>query len=150
MASSDGSRFMRSGTNFYMWGMMFLFINKEHSISYYIEHLVHECAHTTLNLINAKDELVINRPEERFSAPFRKDSRPMIGIFHAYFVLSRVCYVFNILKIKVDNSMKNEVVERFDYALNKLKETYGIIEEHAKFTKKGLDLHESIKYFWKL
>ncbi len=33
----NGERFMRSGTNFYMWGMMFLYINKEHSILYYAD-----------------------------------------------------------------------------------------------------------------
>lgn len=32
--TKDGSRFMRSGTNFYMWGMLFTYIHPSHSVAY--------------------------------------------------------------------------------------------------------------------
>ena len=150
MASAYGSRFMRSGTNFYMWGMMFLYINSEHTIPYYIEHIVHECAHTALNLINSYDELVTNSAEEAFDAPFRKDSRPMIGIFHAYFVLSRICYVFDKIKSTVNADMREEINERFNNALQKLKETHDIVEKHSRFTPQGEKIYVSIKKLWHL
>jgi HEXXH motif-containing protein len=38
--------------------------------------------------------MVLNSDDERFTAPLRPDPRPMMGIFHATFVLSRVVRVF--------------------------------------------------------
>ncbi|WP_235846206.1 aKG-HExxH-type peptide beta-hydroxylase [Morganella psychrotolerans] len=93
--TKDGSRFMRSGTNFYMWGMLFAYVHPSHSVAYYIDILAHECGHTALNILNAQDQLVLNSPDDVFTAPLRDDDRPMIGIFHALFVLSRICHVFD-------------------------------------------------------
>lgn len=149
-ATDDGSRFMRSGSNFYMWGLMFLYINPEHTVPYYIDHLAHECGHTVLNMINAYDELVLNPPEARFAAPLRIDKRPMIGLFHAFFVISRICYVFDNIITQGHSSHIEECKIRFNKSMEKLKETHGIIKVNAIFTDVGYKIYTSICQLWQL
>lgn len=146
----DGERFMRSGTNFYMWGMMFIYIKSTHSIPYYIDHIIHECAHTALNIFNAKDELVTNASTERFTAPLRKDKRPMIGLFHALFVLNRICGTFK--KIISDESCEylDEAIEKYNDSLKKLQDTYTTVRANAKTTPLGENILNSIKMEWGL
>lgn len=64
------------------------------SVAYYVEHIVHEAAHTHLNALMHLDPLVENDPAERFASPLRDDLRPMRGIYHASFVLARLVRVF--------------------------------------------------------
>lgn len=146
----DGERFMRSGTNFYMWGMMFLYIKEEHSILYYADHIIHECAHTALNMINAYDELVTNSANETFKAPLRKDARPMIGLFHALFVLHRICSSFTKMKNNISPVYKDEINWRLNDNLTKLKETYTTVRQNAKTTKIGEDILNEIARTWRL
>jgi len=144
----NNQRFMRSGTNFYMWGMMFIYVHNTHTLPYYMEILTHECAHTALNLLNSQDEIVINEEDELFDAPFRKDARPMIGIFHAYFVLSRICYMFTTIKENYSGQMLEEIESKLMLSKRKLVETYNIVEKNAKLTPLGLSIHEDIKKLW--
>lgn len=146
----DGERFMRSGTNFYMWGLMFIYINGSHSIPYYIDHIIHECGHTALNILNGKDELVTNSHNERFSAPLRKDKRPMIGLFHALFVLNRICSTFKNI-IGDDNCLYlQEAKDKYQQGLIKLQETYTTVRKNAKTTKLGEEILNEIKLKWNL
>lgn len=55
-----------------------------------IEVLVHEVAHHVLWMREAFQPFVEN-PETRVSSPLRGDERPMEGVFHAAFVLARIC-----------------------------------------------------------
>ena len=146
----DGSRFMRSGTNFYMWGMIFAYVHEEHTVPYYIDILTHECGHTALNILNSFDELVLNNPEETFQAPLRNDQRPMIGIFHAFFVLSRICYVLEKIVRKGTSEYVDECRERFISAYKKLTETYQTIKQHAQFTDLGRSVYNDICKRWEL
>ncbi|WED44432.1 aKG-HExxH-type peptide beta-hydroxylase [Legionella cardiaca] len=59
-----------------------------------VEHLVHETSHLYLNAVIAYDPLVLNEVDERFISPIRTDLRPMLGVYHAAFVLSRVLRIF--------------------------------------------------------
>lgn len=144
------SRFMRSGTNFYMWGMMFAYINKEHTVPYYIDILAHECGHTALNILNAYDELVLNDVKETFAAPLRPDDRPMIGIFHAFFVLSRICYVLQKIVDNGTSQYVQECRERFSVAFTKLRNTQQIVHKNAKFTVIGQTIYDGICRLWNL
>lgn len=141
---------MRSGTNFYMWGTMFIYIKSSHSILYYIDHIIHECAHTALNILNAKDELVTNAPTERFPAPLRKDLRPMIGLFHALFVLNRVCGTFKKIISDKNYEYLDEAIQKYNDSLKKLKETYATVRANAKTTPLGENILNAIKIEWGL
>ncbi|WP_133140170.1 aKG-HExxH-type peptide beta-hydroxylase [Legionella genomosp. 1] len=63
-----------------------------------IEHLVHETSHLFLNSVLAHDPLILNEEDEHYVSPIRSDLRPMLGIYHTSFVLSRVIRVFKKLK----------------------------------------------------
>ncbi|TKI06066.1 aKG-HExxH-type peptide beta-hydroxylase [Martelella alba] len=148
--TEDGSRFMRSGTNFYMWGMMFVYVHNEHTVPYYIDILAHECGHTALNILNAFDELVLNDPSETYEAPLRADNRPMIGLFHAFFVLSRICSVFKQISRADADQYTEECRERFNGALAKLQATYVIVKKNAQFTQVGERIYNGICELWEL
>jgi len=58
-------------------------------ICYWIEHIVHEVSHLRLHAMFFQEKLVLNSDDERkFRAPIRDDLRPMLGVFHATFVLA--------------------------------------------------------------
>ncbi|EPR4038242.1 aKG-HExxH-type peptide beta-hydroxylase [Escherichia coli] len=146
----DGSRFMRSGTNFYMWGMMFVYINGEHTVPYYIDIIAHECGHTALNIINSFDEIVLNNPNDTFDAPLRDDKRPMIGIFHAFFVLSRICYVLKSISESGCVEFADECRDRFEMNFKKLDSTHKIVRDNAAFTPEGQRIYDGICELWSL
>lgn len=148
--TADGSRFMRSGTNFYMWGMMFAYVHPSHSVAYYIDILAHECGHTALNILNAGDPLVLNPADEVFAAPLRDDDRPMIGIFHALFVLSRICYVFSEIIRNSNDIPDPEYYDRLSSNLEKLRNTADIVRQHAILTETGNDIFTTICRRWNL
>lgn len=145
LTGSTEGHYIRSGCNFNLFGLIFLYAHDSNTVPYYIEHIVHECAHHALNIINADDYIVENAPEERFSAPFRKDKRPMIGIFHALFVLSRIAQSLSRFTASYRGAYENEFSQRLDTALTKYQQTVQIVEEHAKLTPKGKELLKGIK-----
>ncbi|WP_241569611.1 aKG-HExxH-type peptide beta-hydroxylase [Rosenbergiella collisarenosi] len=145
LTGSTEGHYIRSGCNFNLFGLIFLYAHESNTVPYYIEHIVHECAHHALNIINADDYIVENAPEERFSAPFRKDKRPMIGIFHALFVLSRIAQSLSRFTASYRGTYENEFSQRLDTALTKYQQTVQIVEEHAKLTPKGKEILKGIK-----
>ncbi|MCW9718318.1 aKG-HExxH-type peptide beta-hydroxylase [Avibacterium sp. 21-599] len=146
----NGARFMRSGTNFYMWGAIFICINENYSIPYYIEHIIHECGHTALNILNANDELVNNEADELFDAPLRKDKRPMIGLFHALFILNRICSTFEKILLNLDYIYYDDVKLIYNDRLMKLKNTYRIVKQYGKLTELGKNIINEIEAKWNL
>lgn len=137
--------YIRSGCNFYMSGLILLYGHEKNSVPYYIEHIIHECAHHTLNVINSCDELVTNDISERFSAPLRNDPRPMIGLFHAFFVLSRIYQTLKKLS-QIDLPEYNqEINERVNLTMKRLLSTKATIRSHATFTATGRMIFNAIE-----
>jgi hypothetical protein len=88
-------RVLRGETNTAVFGAIFFRLAPPsyHQEAYWVEHVVHEVAHLRLELLRAHDPLILNDAKEVFPAPFRRDLRPMIGVFHATYVLSRMIRV---------------------------------------------------------
>jgi hypothetical protein len=63
-------------------------------VPYYVEHVVHETAHTYLNCLMADDPMVANGADEQFPSPLRRDLRPMYAVYHATFVAARMALTF--------------------------------------------------------
>jgi len=61
--------------------------------AYFTNQLVHELAHMHLHQLQSQDMLLRNDRSAVHDAPIRKDPRPMFGVFHATFVLSRTIRV---------------------------------------------------------
>ena len=58
------------------------------------DYLVHEVTHSLLFTLSASAPLVLNRLEESYPSPLRKDPRPMDGIYHATLVCGRLVVFF--------------------------------------------------------
>ncbi len=57
---------------------------------YFLDHITHETSHLVLHTLMNVDPLITNGHAQRFDAPIRPDPRPLYGIYHATFVLSRI------------------------------------------------------------
>jgi hypothetical protein len=62
-------------------------------VLYFLDHATHETSHMVLHTLMNIEPLVLDGYEERYSAPIRPDRRPLYGIYHATFVLSRITRV---------------------------------------------------------
>ena len=89
---------MEGATSPRFFGAVYLSFPKhnlaEHPLLFLADSLVHEMSHLYLNTIMTYDPLVLNELNNQFSSPVRTELRPMIGVYHAAFVLSRVIRLF--------------------------------------------------------
>ncbi len=60
---------------------------------YFLDYIAHETSHMVLHTLMNIEPLVIDGYDMRYSAPIRPDHRPLYGIYHATFVLSRITRV---------------------------------------------------------
>jgi hypothetical protein len=108
--------------------------SRDEKVAYYIEHIVHEGAHLHLHGIMMHDRLVLNPDDERYPAPIRADLRPMYGIFHATFVLSRMARVFKMWKeasgLQIATAEYQRTVDRFERG-------YETLTKYARLTDAG-------------
>lgn len=135
-----------SGTSFTFFGMIATTCYPdETSVLHVLDMLVHETAHLYIFALSASDELVLNPSNQAFTAPFRKDPRPMLGIFHAAFVLARLIYVFTKM-LDYDHALqfkKAELVTRVRTYVEKYDSCRNTIQTHGKLTDIGHHLIES-------
>ncbi|MDF5718380.1 MAG: HEXXH motif-containing putative peptide modification protein, partial [Rhizonema sp. NSF051] len=110
---------------------------------YFIDHLVHEMSHLYLNTILAFDSLVINSTD-RYPAPIRQDIRPLLGIYHATFVLSRIIYTLK--KILTANIFEaSEHLKSYILDLEKkILKGHKTISSYARMTENGQIIFSSM------
>src|SRR5206468_121331 len=92
-------------------------------VPYYLEHIVHECAHQHLFALQLIDPVVLNDKNELFDAPIRLQKRPMDGIFHACFVLARMVRCFNKTNQYFDGKVHQEFTTRINMWFDKSYQT---------------------------
>ncbi|MEN9558113.1 MAG: hypothetical protein RL141_482 [Candidatus Parcubacteria bacterium] len=109
-------------------------MNEMGRLIYFVEHIVHETSHLHLNALMLHDPLILNDPQARFSAPLRQDLRPMYGIFHAVFVLSRIARVF---KRWVKTSDSEQIHSKYKDVLSQYQHGMHTVLKHAQLTEKG-------------
>ena len=81
-------------TSFFLWGATFLNAHYYNTSEKAVEFLVHEATHSLLFALSSESPLVLNKLDERYRSPLRKDLRPMDGIFHATLVSARIaCFM---------------------------------------------------------
>jgi len=86
-------------SSFMVWGAILLNAETHKTVIEVAQALVHESAHNLLFGHSIDEPLVNDDAEELYSSPLRVDPRPMDGIYHATFVLARMCFVLEKLLI---------------------------------------------------
>jgi hypothetical protein len=136
---------IRHGSSVDAFGMMFRNFNfRWEHLTDSIDIIIHEIAHLYLYVLNTLDQIVVNATDLH-SSPLRVDKRPLIGIYHAAFVLSRVVDVLReTLKKKTlpqsEVSYCKELIERHITEFNM---AMGVLNEHAILTPIGQGLLSS-------
>ena len=131
-----------SGSDTYRWGAIHMYKNiNPFNIA---ECFTHEASHYWLNLYElfCPDEFIINGwSDESFVSPWRKDKRPLMGIFHGLYVFSNVFYVLNYL----ENNSSHEDSERIQRIGAQVKRGIEIMESHkSKLSEEARDLFNQI------
>lgn len=79
----------RGGSSFALWGVLGADPEAHSRWWHWVPTLVHEAGHSVLFAVARHGPLLENDPSERFPSPVRDDLRPLDGIFHAAFVVTR-------------------------------------------------------------
>jgi len=106
-----------------------VFVNPQESWSnaHYIETLVHESAHLELTIRQMVDPIVLN-PSHLVYSSIRRNERPLIGVFHAMFVLVRTC---SVLKVLGENAVLSESLEHLHDIRSELDKVIKVTERGA-------------------
>ncbi len=125
------------------FGTVYLRLPKpEHNpLSYFVEHFTHETSHYHLHSLMGFDPLVLNSPDKRYPAPIRRDLRPIYGIYHAGFVLSRMVRVLSRLDQKYPNVFNTDL----EKTKKQLASGITTIKAHAELTEKGKMVADSLE-----
>jgi hypothetical protein len=114
-------------------------LDRMERIAYFVEHLVHETSHLHASALQIHDDLILNPPDETYTAPIRPDARPMSGNYHATFVLTRIRRVFGRLADEYDEEAFSDHQEK---AKAEWEAGYRIVEEHGDLTEAGEQIFE--------
>ena len=101
---------------------------------YYCEHIVHEVSHMYLNAAMSLDPLVLNPREAKYKSPIRPDPRPMLGVYHATFVTSRIVQMFDLL---AEHNPTEDVLVHLQQQNNELKSGIREVQLHGDLTSSG-------------
>lgn len=140
------SKKMHGGTVFNTYGYIYLreFLPEYHWTKY-LEGIVHETAHHLLYLLwFTKPILQPGTENEVYFSPLQRGKRPISGVYHAMFVLARICHIFNkisklaifqddIKKIRYDYNNAGNV----DTFTDKFNLAYHVVKENAALTTFG-------------
>jgi hypothetical protein len=131
-----------SGSDTDRWGAMHMGNNL--TLMNIAECITHEASHHWLNLyeFNCECEFIIEGWSNiNFISPWRRDLRPLMGIFHGVYVFSNVFAVLQFLSIRAGESY-----ERVNYIGAQVSRGIEIIQEHkSKLSPLALKLFEDVK-----
>jgi len=96
IAFVDDQASFRGASGLILRGMVMLSPDRDWSVGVFAEELVHETTHTLLDLLSIAEPLLEGDAalEEKWTAPFRPDKRPLVGNFQALVVVSRLVHLF--------------------------------------------------------
>lgn len=133
------------GSSSDLFGMIYKsYLSPWEKITDVLEFIIHEQSHLYVYSLNKDDPLVLNSTGVHHS-PIRKEIRPIMGIYHAVFILARVIYVLKkacTLKIIPEN--ENDYCQKFIKEYNTyLTEGLDTLNTHAQMTPLGKKLIDS-------
>jgi hypothetical protein len=133
------------GSSSDIFGMIYKsYMSPWEKITDVLEFIIHEQSHLYVYSLNKDDPLVLNSTDI-YDSPIRKEKRPLMGIYHAEFILARVIYVLN--KASALNVIPESEKEYCQEFLNKYKKYFfqglDILNAHAQMTPLGKGLIDS-------
>lgn len=127
---------IKGGSSFDLFGMIHMcYLDKWEKVTDIVHFLVHEQSHLYVHLLAKDDPLVLNY-SEMHEAPLRVEKRPLIGIYHAVFVLARMQYVLRkaLSHNVIPDSEKVYCEETSDYFRKRCQFGLVTLKEHAQMT----------------
>lgn len=119
---------LKAGSSIDLFGMIYKNILFEaDTLTYALDFLVHEQAHLYVHLLAKDDPLLLN-PLEKHDSPVREDKRPLIGIYHAVFVLARRYYI-------LERALSLNLIPEVEHSY-----CQGLVDERKKFFYAGVDI----------
>jgi HEXXH motif-containing protein len=126
-------------STFYLWGAVFLNVERLPTRIALAEQLVHEVGHCHLFGITLGAPLVENPADERYESPLREDPRPMDGVVHAAYVLARMMYCLD--RLIASGILTPDETEAAIAALQRDRRLFDeglvIVDRNARFTPTG-------------
>lgn len=102
------------------------------------EEILHESSHIHLNTILAVTPLFLNTSDERYTSPLRADPRPMYGVFHQMYVLSRLAHFCGLMADREPYASKATLYR------SQLRDAAVVVRNHGRLTEAGAELAGSI------
>ncbi|MBS0271437.1 MAG: hypothetical protein JSR85_02175 [Proteobacteria bacterium] len=130
---------LAQGSSSDLFGMIYkCYLHKWEKITDVFEFIIHEQSHLYVFSLNKDDKLVLNS-REMHESPLRKEQRPLMGIYHAAFILARVCHVLHkSLALNIIPETERVYCQQLlvDYKKYYL-ESFKTIKDHAQMTPLG-------------
>ena len=135
---------LESTTSARFFGAIYLGLPyEEDTFLIYLRNIVHELSHLHLFAMMAQDPLILNGEQERYASPLRPDKRPMIGIFHASYVLSRMV---RILRRYVEQFPENQEAKvMLQKNENAFLDSLETVKNHGQLTEQGKSIFTSLQ-----
>lgn len=126
-------------------GLLYVCPKDDWSLAHFIETIVHETAHIELRLHQWLDPMITNS-EQRAPSPLRPDPRPLNGVLHSVFVLSRTTEALQRFADSVEDGVDREAaLGLLSSFRRKFLDGLDTLAQHARWTEKGRDLFEELK-----
>lgn len=133
---------VRSASSYNLLGLVLIWADEVHSPVYYAQQVVHEAAHLRLFLKSTDDKFVLNPESQLYTAPFRPDARPMLGIFHALFVLARIALAMSDMGKISPKKLSEEAIEKGQVAEKRFFATAAQIKRDGVLTSTGQQIFD--------
>jgi hypothetical protein len=137
---------IKSGTSTYLFGMIYK--DPSHNLARVtdvLDLIIHEQSHLYLHMLVNDNPLVLNPPSEEYESPLRKEKRPLIGIYHATFVLGRMIYVLGeaIELHEIPGNEESYCREQIAFYKKRFDVGFATLKHHANMSSLGLQLINS-------
>lgn len=136
---------VKQGTSSDLFGTVYKsYQHKWQHLTDALECIIHEQSHLYVHLLTKDDPLVLN-PSEMYESPLRKEKRPLMGIYHAAFVLARINHVLTraLALNEIPEDEKTYCQEMIDYYNKRFETGFEILNTHAQMTPLAKELLHS-------
>lgn len=107
------------------------------------EYLVHESGHHALTLKESFTKMILNS-EQRTESPLRGGTRPVRGVFHAVFVLTRMILGLERALAHVCLADREKLEQRAEFLRKRQEVGFRSLERSARFTDQGAELFKAL------